>query len=145
MGLEGEIVKLLKDLIRSHNEILSKNMRDNGITPPQWMTLHQIYKEPKTIGQIVDAVQLSYSTVSGIIDRLERDGWIQRERDERDRRMIWIRKTEKLQQKMAGSSVFQETFYTELLSGLPEDELNMIMKSIGLLNKQIEMKVGEKA
>lgn len=145
MGLEGEIVKLMKDLIRSHNEILSKKLRDNGITPPQWMTLHQIYKEPKTIGQIVDAVQLSYSTVSGIIDRLERDGWIQRERDERDRRMIWIRKTEKLKERMAGSLMFQETIYTELLSGLSEHEMNMIMESIRLLSKQIEMKVGEKA
>ncbi|MGF9710516.1 MarR family transcriptional regulator [Paenibacillus sp. JMULE4] len=144
MGLEGEIVKLLKDLIRSHNEILSKKMRDDSITPPQWMTLHQIYQQPKTIGQIVDAVQLSYSTVSGIIDRLERDGWIRRERDDRDRRIIWIYKTNKLQERMAGNTIFQETFYTELLSGLPEHELNMIVKSIRLLNKQIEMKVGEK-
>jgi DNA-binding MarR family transcriptional regulator len=143
MSLERGIVELLRELSRYHKETLGRRMKCKGITPPQLMTLQQINKEPKTIGQIVNGLHLSYSTVSGIIDRLERDGWIHRERDEQDRRVIWIRKTEKMQAWVEGNSFFQETYYFEFLKGLSEEELSMLKKLNDLITTYMEKKVEE--
>ncbi|TBL80037.1 MarR family transcriptional regulator [Paenibacillus thalictri] len=104
----------------------------------------QIYKAPKTIGQISEALQLSYSTVSGIIDRLERDEWIKRVRDQSDRRVIWIEKTEKLSQIRTTLSFFQENFFNSVLEGLDDEELDKIIRSLNLLNSQLEKKAGER-
>ncbi|MEC0229915.1 MarR family winged helix-turn-helix transcriptional regulator [Paenibacillus alba] len=116
-----------------------------GLTPPQFMTLHQVKKEPKTIGQIVDAVDLSYSTVSGIIDRLERDGWINRVKDEADRRVTWIYMSEKMQARFEENSFFQEANYSKFLNGFSEEELIIIHSSFDLITRQLEKKVEEKS
>jgi DNA-binding MarR family transcriptional regulator len=145
MNLEMDIAKMLRELTRLHKETLGKRMKDTGVTPPQLMTMQQIYKKPKTIGQIVDALHLSYSTVSGIIDRLERDSWIERVRDEQDRRVIWITKTKKLQESAEENSFFQEAYYSEFLRGISEEELSMIKRSIELIMRHMEKKAEEKS
>jgi DNA-binding MarR family transcriptional regulator len=145
MSLEVAIASLLRALSRYRKETSGKRWKCMGITPPQLMTLKQIMNEPKTIGQIVDAIHLSYSTVSGIIDRLERDGWIHRERDETDRRVTWIRKAEKTHAWVDESSFLQETDFSEFLKRLSEEELNMIKSSIELITKHMEKKVEEKS
>lgn len=142
--MEARIAELLKQFNFRCNDIFFKRTREAGITPPQLMVLQYVYPEPRTIGQIVEVVQLSYSTVSGVIDRLERDGWIERVRDEKDRRIIWIRKTDKLNERARVNMSFREKFYTDLLDGLSENEKEMILKSVELLVEQIEKKVEEK-
>ncbi|MEW9701316.1 MarR family winged helix-turn-helix transcriptional regulator [Paenibacillus sp. SI8] len=142
MSLETSIAKLLRQFTRFQKEKSSKSMT-MGITPSQFMTLHQIRKEPKTIGQIVKAVDLSYSTVSSIISRLERDGWIKRVRDEEDRRVIWICMTNKMQSSLVENSFFQDTYSSECFDGLSEEEIGFFSSSIDLLTRHLEKKVEE--
>ncbi|WP_202556284.1 MarR family winged helix-turn-helix transcriptional regulator [Paenibacillus silvestris] len=145
MYLETNIAKLLRQLTRYHKESLTRRINCLGLTPPQFMTLYQIKKEPKTIGQIVDAVDLSYSTVSGIIDRLERDGWIERVKDEVDRRVTWIYMSEKKRAKFEDNSFFQESNYSKFLNGFSEEELVTIHSSFDLITRHLEKKVEEKS
>ncbi|MDU0204493.1 MarR family winged helix-turn-helix transcriptional regulator [Paenibacillus sp. MAH-36] len=145
MYLETNIAKLLRQLTRYHKESLAKRINCLGLTPPQFMTLCQIKKEPKTIGQIVDAVDLSYSTVSGIIDRLERDGWLERVKDEVDRRVTWIYMSEKKLARFEENTFFQEANYSKFLNGFSEEELVTIHNSFDLITRHLEKKVEEKS
>lgn len=145
MYLETNIAKLLRQLTRYHKESLTRRIHCLGLTPPQFMTLHQIMKEPKTIGQIVDAVDLSYSTVSGIIDRLERDGWIERVKDEVDRRVTWIYMSEKKRARFEEKSFFHESNYSKFLNGFSEEELVIIHNSFDLITRHLEKKVEERS
>jgi DNA-binding MarR family transcriptional regulator len=45
---------------------------------------------PLTAGRIADAMALTTGAVTGLIDRLERAGWVQRTRHEADRRQVLI-------------------------------------------------------
>jgi len=45
---------------------------------------------PLTAGRIADAMALTTGAVTGLIDRLERAGWVQRTRHEADRRQVMI-------------------------------------------------------
>jgi DNA-binding MarR family transcriptional regulator len=124
---------------------MNKDLKEIGLTKPQIQTLGTVYLDRKTIGQISESSELSYSTVSGIIDRLERDGWIERIRDESDRRIVWIQKTDKFDLIKDKLKLFQESFYENLLSDISEDELEAIIHSLGLLTTYLEKKVEEKS
>lgn len=64
------------------------------LTPPQ---IHAVlwlgHDGPLTMGELARRVAITEKTVTGIVDRLERDGHLRRERDEQDRRVVRARLT----------------------------------------------------
>ena len=83
-------------------------------------------------------MDLSYSTVSGIIDRLEREELVERERDEQDRRVVWIRTTPKLKEFKNQVPIFSEEFYNEMFRDFSEGELDSIIITLETLIQKIE-------
>lgn len=139
---------LIRDYLHRLNKLVgtitAREFEQRGITLPQVLVLRCILCEPKTIGQISQAVHLSYSTVSGIIDRLEREQFVQRTRDTEDRRVVWISKTDKFDQIKKEAPLFQEEYTEQLLEGLSPQEIDNIISSLWLLITQLEKKVEEK-
>jgi len=141
----GLNMRVLLNRLKKYLQILvTKDLEDFGLTAPQLFVIKQIYREPKTIGQITKALGLSYSTVSGIIDRLERENYVVRIRDEQDRRVVWIKKAEKLDEIQNQVPYFQDDFYIQLFEGIPEDKMKQIKESLQLLVSELEKKVEEK-
>ena len=64
---------------------------------PQLLCLRRVAESstaaPVTVAQVASAVQLSSATVSRILDRLEADKLIDRERSTEDRRKVYLRIT----------------------------------------------------
>lgn len=110
------------------------------ITGPQLITLLTIEKEaPVTASAIASHILLSPSTVIGILDRLESKGLIQRDRDLKDRRMIWISLTE--EGKIVASnapSPLQDTL-AEAIVKLPETEVLKIVESLERIVELMQM------
>ena len=62
-----------------------------GVSPADFDALLAIDATgPLTAGRIADAMALTTGAVTGLIDRLERAGWVQRTRHEADRRQVVI-------------------------------------------------------
>jgi DNA-binding MarR family transcriptional regulator len=61
-----------------------------------------VFAGPVTIGQLARAEQVSPPTMTRLLVGMERDGLLKRDRDKRDRRVIWIRATPK------GARILQE-------------------------------------
>lgn len=142
MSRAMQIGHSIRKLTKTFREIMNKDLKELGLTTPQIITIGQVYDEPKTIGQISENTRLSYSTVSGIIDRLERDGWLERVRDDKDRRIVWIKKTNKHEELKEKLHFFQESFYEKLLADLSSEELDNIVRSLEILNACLENKEG---
>lgn len=69
-----------------------------SVTPPQFTALQFIVKEkdnPISIGDLSRSMGLAFSTVTDLIDRMEKLGFVERRKDERDRRVIRIYPLEK--------------------------------------------------
>jgi DNA-binding MarR family transcriptional regulator len=65
-----------------------------GLTAPQLAALLAISREqPITAGRLAQQLHLGQPTVSGILDRLERRAFVQRERGAEDRRSVLLRLT----------------------------------------------------
>jgi DNA-binding MarR family transcriptional regulator len=62
-----------------------------GLHPTDWEVLDVLcWKGTLSAGEIAGHLGLSNGAVTGAIDRLERDGWVRRRRDDHDRRRVIV-------------------------------------------------------
>jgi len=90
----GEVLDFLR-LIWSLDhalQTLSKTMLGTiGVTGPQRLLLRMVARFPGlTAGNIATAMHLDRSTISGILKRLEKGGFLQRRRDDKDGRRTLV-------------------------------------------------------
>jgi len=113
---EDQIVAAIRRIIHAI-ELHSRRLVENvGLTGPQLAVLRKAAQLRRTpIGGLARAVHLSQPTVTGILDRLERRGLLQRTRDEQDRRAVNISITTSGQELLdRAPSLLQDHFRTEL-------------------------------
>jgi DNA-binding MarR family transcriptional regulator len=66
--------------------------QDLDLTPAQiHVVLWLGHSGPLTMGELARAVAVTEKTITGVVDRLERDLLVQRERDPADRRVVHVR------------------------------------------------------
>jgi MarR family transcriptional regulator, organic hydroperoxide resistance regulator len=84
-----EIVHIIKSITKQFRSKFMKEAIACGFTAPQLMLLHELYNYPNiSLKELSDKLYLSKSTVSGIVDRLEKAGYVIREIPEENRRMV---------------------------------------------------------
>ncbi|MED4582272.1 MarR family transcriptional regulator [Brevibacillus choshinensis] len=91
-----QLAKLLREASALFSSISKKELDTGDVTWQQVLILEQIEKGPKTMGDISKAVDLSYSTTSGLINRLEQEDLVRRFRDKSDRRIVWVSLTDRV-------------------------------------------------
>jgi DNA-binding MarR family transcriptional regulator len=116
--------------------IITEMLARHGLTMPQLIVLGTIKEGARTIGEISQLVDLSYSTVSGIVDRLERNGIVVRKRDEHDRRIVWVELAEKLECLEGKVPRIQD--FEQLFADLSHDEIEKVTEVMTLLIGQLE-------
>ena len=96
-SLQYSLGFMLNAASRTMNRLLVQKLSPFGITPSQYITLWALWesREELPVSQLGKRLMLDNPTMTGIIDRMERDGLIERVPDETDRRIIKVRLTEK--------------------------------------------------
>ncbi|MFZ0243716.1 MAG: MarR family transcriptional regulator [Desulfobacterales bacterium] len=91
-----KIVSGLRHIARELS-VHSRFIQDNyNITVPQLVCLREVSdNEPISLGDLTRSLHLNNSTVTGIIDRLEKRDLVRRIRQSRDRRQIHVEVTDK--------------------------------------------------
>ncbi len=125
------ITKRLRQIAHAINKHSKYLQEKYHITVPQIICLREIYEHgPISFSALTKIVALNNSTVTGIVDRLERQGLVQRTRTSADRRQIHIVITEK------GVEFLQNTpppVSDRLIDGLKQysdEEINRIIWAI---------------
>lgn len=127
----GEIVKALHQQFRSQFRQFTGNL---DLTVPQILLLKTlIFQGPSSISDLAERLNLANSTVSGIVDRLERDGFVIRVRDETDRRIVFVQLTDRAEQFKEQVPQFHQKFLNELLQGIEEAKLRQMADSFQTL------------
>jgi DNA-binding MarR family transcriptional regulator len=85
-------VSEIERTLRMVSMIIRKRGRDIleefSVTPPQLNALHFLEETSLTMGELGQKMYLACSTATDLIDRMERNGLIIRERGQNDRRVI---------------------------------------------------------
>lgn len=78
--------------LQQAGEVHAKRLaRFGGLTPVQLMVLQVLAGETRlTASALSSRVSLTAATLSGLLDRLEERGLLQRHRDDQDRRRQWL-------------------------------------------------------
>ncbi len=125
------VLKSMRKIIRTV-DIHSKKLNDEfNITTPQLICLYSLMnKEKITQSELSKQVCMGLSTVNGIIDRLENKGFVQRQRDGKDRRKVFITVTEEGKKLTKSAPSLLQDHLLESIRTLPELEQATIALSL---------------
>lgn len=115
-------------------------LRSSNLNYLQLHALENIHEEGavKTL-DISKAMEISPSTLIGVLDELERQGLIRRERQEKDKRVVLVSVTKKGEAVVMRHYKEDELFLSNLLKPLDERELEQLKN----LLKKITGSIGE--
>jgi len=135
----SEILVSLRRIIKSLQDYSQKVSSHFGITGPQLWVLKTIYENGSlSLGELSKRMYLNPSTISGVVDRLEKRRYVLRDRSEKDRRVVKVQLTPKGNRlaKRAPKPIQGKMIYG--LRKLKEDELFLIYKSVEKLVEIME-------
>lgn len=139
-GVEAEILEALRRISRAI-DIRSRTLLLNyGLTAPQLLALQAIAREePITPAVLSREIHLGRPTVTGILNRLELRGLIERTREGADRRSVHVRLTDAGRQMLAGApSVLRDEFQRRLAQ-LKDWERTQILASLQRLADMMDV------
>lgn len=113
-----------------------------GITKGRFMLMLSLYKLPKsnehmarTPADLADDLQVARATITGLVDSLEKDGYVSRERCECDRRNVYICLTQAGKAYMDNFLPNHSRLVVELMRGLSKAEqetlVHLLQKLVG--------------
>ncbi|MBF6059180.1 MarR family transcriptional regulator [Nocardia terpenica] len=109
MAKQEDAIGVVGGLVRSAflvNAVYAESGREYGLTPQQGQLLCVLMTQPYGMGELGSLLNLAKSSLTGMIDRTERNGLVRREPDPRDARAVRVALTAK------GRALADE-FYTE--------------------------------
>ncbi|MDU1069229.1 MULTISPECIES: MarR family winged helix-turn-helix transcriptional regulator [Clostridium] len=86
-----EISMLIKEIYSDTMAIVSKSLKGSGLTNQQIMVIKLIAHNKKVnISQLCSEMSLAKGTVSGIVSRMEKAGYVKKVKDEYDNRNTYV-------------------------------------------------------
>ncbi len=109
-----------------------------SLTYPQSIVLAILEADgPMPISALAEAAGSANSTISGVVDRLEKMDLVQRVRSDSDRRVIYVATTEKFQQGLQQLQSNATSQFSRALDRLSEEEQQTILRGLQLLNQSL--------
>lgn len=123
---------------RLMSERLRGQIGKRSLTFPQTMALALLHEEgPMPISSLAAATGSANSTISGVVDRLERMDLIRRVRSEQDRRVIYVATTEKFEQLYEERATNTLGQFSALMSKLSEEQLEQVVNGLSILEEAL--------
>jgi MarR family transcriptional regulator, organic hydroperoxide resistance regulator len=135
--LEQYIEKLQQIFLLTMRRI-SKQTTDSEpkLTGPQFYILQLLHKKGRsTVSSLAEEMTVKPSAITAMIDRLLKQGYVLRDRDEQDRRVVFIQISEE------GSKILEETLekrkrvLVKYMSHLDRNELDSLVSIFSKLSR----------
>lgn len=134
-----EIMQNLRRIFKAIQDYSQEISSRFGVTGPQLWALKTIFQNGSlSLRDLSKRMYLHPSTISGVIDRLEKKGYVLRDRDKKDRRVVkvWLTAKGKRLIKRAPNPVQGKMIYG--LKRLRKERLNIIYDSVQKLIEIME-------
>jgi len=137
--MSEELGLMLLDSSRRLKWNMAGRLTDVGLTFPQWMVLNDISGQEisgaetcnLTPAAISGRLNIDRPTVSGIIERLEKSGWVSRSDHPEDRRSCIIMLTEKARDLISELEELRHLTMEQAISGFSADEIAQLKQYLG--------------
>ncbi|MDF2546989.1 MAG: transcriptional regulator [Anaerosolibacter sp.] len=134
-----ELERLLRWVCTSIKRKGREILADFEITPPQFDALVQLIKHGDlTISELSNRMFLACSTITDLIDRMEKNGLVERVRDSKDRRVVRIRVLDK-GNKLIDEVLDARRMYLErVLSDVTGEQKDGLILALKLIHERTE-------
>ncbi|MBN2260614.1 MAG: MarR family transcriptional regulator [Clostridiales bacterium] len=134
-----EILGTIKKLHEEMKQNFESKFKELNITGTQGMMVGILHHSKiLKISELSEKMGLSNSTVSGIVDRLEKQNVVERIRSETDRRVVSVKLTEQFKNLAKDHFNNMDQFFNQLMSKATEEEMDQILTGFKLLENIIE-------
>lgn len=130
------VIKLLKQVMELLRHKVHCEFKEMNLTGPQGMLIGTlVHTDKMKISDLSEKLVLSNSTVSGIIDRLEKQGLVERTRSEEDRRVVYVNVTSEFRKSTKEHFSGVERKLETIMQEATPEELDNILKGLDTLKK----------
>jgi DNA-binding MarR family transcriptional regulator len=133
---DGHLGHSIKRLYQLMGQYFNAILRPYGVASSQWYVLYAISQSPQlTQKELQAAMQVESATLTGMIDVLVHNGWVERKQSAADRRVKELRFTptgRELWEKLPDPII---AIRTQMLSGISAEDEEMARK---ILDKAIQ-------
>lgn len=134
------LVQLFNDILHIEEKSM-KNTDFDNLSITEIHTIEAIGMEGnRTMGEIAHDLRITVGTLTTSINRLIKKGYVQRKRIEEDRRVVLVSLTESGKKVFDVHSVFHKEMIDEIIENFNGDELELLTKALGKVNKFFEHK-----
>ncbi len=135
-------VEGIEALLRGIALVLKKRGRDIladfDVTPPQFEALLTLREYGLlTMGELCQKLYLACSTATDLVDRMERNGLIQRERDTLDRRVIRLKATPEGERVMDQVLEARLKYLAVVIEDMSPEQLRHLAESLQALRQRM--------
>ncbi|HEY8431914.1 MAG TPA: MarR family transcriptional regulator [Sandaracinaceae bacterium] len=136
-----DIDRILETVVYLYTEsrrVTKALARQHGLTGPQVTALKILEGIGElSLSELSARMSAKNSTITGLVDRMEQNGLVRRERSERDRRVVRIRATEKGRAIAAAVPVTAMEMLTDALRSLSASDRAELTRILSLLAQNV--------
>lgn len=130
-----QILTNFKFIQHAFKKKMHAHFKELELTAPQGMLMFTVHsKGSMKISEISKLMGLSNSTVSGIVDRLEAQGYVNRVRSEEDRRVVNVHIADEMNKKLISHEDMYENLMKDALQSASKEEINQIELGLQILS-----------
>lgn len=123
--------------------VVEQRLKPFGMTRAQYVTLLKLEaRSDLTQNELADILEIQPIAMVRVIDQLSVDGLVERRQDLLDRRCNRLSITEKGRSRLVELSGFRERLGTELFTGIGEDDLRHLLRTLEKLHHNIKSSNG---
>ncbi|MGA2666416.1 MAG: MarR family transcriptional regulator, partial [Nitrososphaerales archaeon] len=93
---------------------------------------------PSPMARIAADLSMTPASMTGLVDRLEEEGFVTRERSSRDRRVVSVAITEEGSERFQRGRVLHRRLVEKTLRALTEEEAEELVRSLSKLSRAAE-------
>ncbi|WCE28400.1 MarR family winged helix-turn-helix transcriptional regulator [Vibrio sp. SCSIO 43137] len=131
MEKHEEVLVSLRQIIRAIDIHSKKLSKESGLTGPQLILMRSIEELGEvTIKQLSGHTNMSQATATAILDRLERNGYVQRIRSTQDKRKVHAYLTEAGKERLEAAPTPLQDSFIRKFQKLDEWEQSLLLSSV---------------
>ena len=152
LDITDELLELVPQLLRQIRTPIPREAASEQALP-EWRDIAELrattgqirllhiltVKQRCTMQELADQLDVAPPTATAMVKRLLTQGFVERERDEQEWRMVWVLPTERGQRAVALYDQFRRTNLQRRLAHLDQEELAQLRVALPILRHIIEV------
>ena len=134
---------VLSDVARLMRTVFDRRVRDIGLTRAQWLVLTRLYRRPgASQTELAVMLEIDRASAGRMLDRMEKNGWVERHADSEDRRFNRLYLTDDARRAHKAMWAIAEATVDDALAPLSERERDQFTRLAARVKGQLQSLAG---